>query len=152
MTVCDTDNLNDIKLKVDKVFPNALDHKIISWTSYGSMLGIPRFCCCCVEMVSKLGRHVFVEAKTSGNLTWTFEKVRDHIIVQVSRTGPAKPTVRTHQNGKMRVQREKSIEDSNPKECLVKDVLQWIIERELPIKYHVVESNCVFFVEKSFKK
>ena len=47
---------------------------------------------------------------------------------------------------------EKSIEDPNPKTCTVKDVLEWIISKELSKKYHVAVSNCVFFANNLFLK
>ena len=144
-----TDNFDSIRERVHQIYPNACEAHVKRLQGYGSKLGLHHCLCCCKELMAKIGRHVFVEARTDDGMTWTFEKVTVGIIVQVSET-EANPAVRTHQSGRKRSRMERSVDDEHPKQATVEDILKWIITDQLPVKYHVAESNCIFFAHGLF--
>ena len=151
-----TDKIEEIITAINDKHPNAMDSKIVHLSAYGSKLALIDCLCCCRAFAAKIGRHVFVEAKTEAGVVWSFEKVTAGIIVQVSEDevvtngASSGPSVRILQDGGKRGKIEKSVEDDNPKNCSANDILEWIISKELAKRYHLATSNCAFFANNLF--
>ena len=124
--------------------------RITKITSYSTTLGS-----CFPQTFRKIAKHHFIEIRTACGVVFTFEKIKDCILEQLcpSPVAGKTPTVRRRRDGGRRPAQKLVIEDTNPRNHTILDVIKWINEtEELKEPYHIVNSNCQHFCSNLWSK
>ena len=122
------------------------DAKIVHLAAYKIHLWMNRGIC---PLFSKSFLHYFVKMRTINDFSVTFEKMPTCILSQSAHNfnDPPLEQLRDGFERKRLDTLKLIIEDSEPKDKTVKDVIDWIFEGdELNEKYHILNSNCQQFV------
>ena len=95
-----------------------------------------------------IAKHHFLEIETECGCIFTLEKTLECILLQscAQPVADAVPVIRRQRDGEERPKSKLIVEDRNPRNTSILDIIQWIHDNyELREPYNVVDSNCQDF-------